>query len=311
MTSQRVASADIGSNTILLLIAEREPDGGWRRVADLMEITRISEGLDASGTLKELPIARTQEALERFVRRAQSEFGVSDIVLAGTAPFRRATNGREVAERLGKSVDAEVVILSGDEEADLVRLASRRAFPQLFPMLLVDIGGASTEVVFDGDNGSEFVSFDIGSVRLFERVTSMRAGGEDDDISAQSEAEKVARENLAALENWNVKQDVIVGIAGTVTALTMFSLGLEEWNHQAVHGAQLSLDDVRKVARELFEMTLEERKQHPSVEPKRADVLPFGAVLLYILMDILDVAEVVVSDHGLRWGFLIQQKARS
>jgi exopolyphosphatase/guanosine-5'-triphosphate,3'-diphosphate pyrophosphatase len=310
MTVQRVASADIGSNTILLLIAEREPDGGWRRVADLMEITRISEGLDASGVLKEEPIARTQRALERFADQARREFGVEKIVLAGTAPFRRATNGREVAKRLGDSVDAEVVVVTGDEEADLVRLASRRAFPQLFPMLLVDIGGASTEVVFDGRDGSEFVSFDIGSVRLFERVSSDGTG----DVAAsslQSEAEKVAHEALAGLADWNVKQDVIVGIAGTVTALAMYALSLEEWDHDAVHGATLSRRDVRNVANELFAMTLEERKQHPSLEPKRADVLPYGAVLLYTLMDMLSVEGLVVSDHGLRWGFLMQQTERT
>jgi len=299
----RVASFDIGSNTVIMLIAERGAEG-WHVVTDEAEITRVSEGLDKHGSLFREGLERTAEALIRFDELAQ-DFAVHHRIATGTAPFRRASNGTEAAVELSLLIGTPIDVVSGEHEAELSLLATRGSFPELSRAQIVDIGGASTELIDAFPDGSHaVVSLDVGAVRLTERCVTA------DPISA---AERAALQTAIdeALSRASVRKFVpaplLVGVAGTVTTLAALSLEMDEYEAERVHGHLLSRAEVGRIENALFALSLSQRKSLPGMPAKRADVLPAGAMLLRSVMDHLGATEVRVSDRGIRWGRLFER----
>lgn len=300
----RVASLDIGSNTALMLVADLR-DGQWQRVEDHAEICRVSEGLDASGVLAEAPVARTRAVIEGYAERARI-LGVDRIVATGTAPFRRAANGAEVAASLSASLGATINVVSGEREAELALLATRDAFREHPALTVVDIGGASTEIIAARADGTrDLVSIDLGSVRLTERcVTHHPYTRADRETLRGAIGEALGGPAVRALLAGEPRP--LVGIAGTVTTLCTASLELETWDADRVHGHALPLAEIDRLAVALSHLSVAQRAALPGIAAKRADVLPAGAMLLSAIAVAADVSEVLVSDRGVRWGRLVE-----
>lgn len=302
---QRVASIDVGSNSVLMLLAERtktEQGWAWERLEDYAEVTRISEGLDASGVLAEHAVERTRAQLQTYVERAREQ-NVDQIVATGTAPFRRARNGAEVARALGDSLGISLDVVSGEREAELSQIATRAAFPALGAMTILDIGGASTEVIaLDGEGNASMVSLDVGAVRLGERFACARAL----DTERESAMKTAIAEAIAPAAPLLLPGRALVGIAGTVTTLATAAMQLREWDAEKVHGYALSAAAVCRLRDTLGRMSTQARAAMPGVPAKRADVLPAGAALLAALMEAAEATEVIVSDRGVRWGRLAE-----
>ncbi len=300
--TQRIASVDIGSNSVIMLVAEPDGKGGWSRLVDRVAVTRISEGLDGSGLLAPESVARTRAKLEEYAAEAR-DLDVSAAMITGTAPFRRSSNGAEVAVALGTVFGAPVTVVTGEEEAALSLLATQRSFPGLKSILVVDVGGASTELIFADSEGSEMVSMDIGSVRLTERCVPSHPFTEDsaDKLAATIDAE-LARPEVAAI--FERGAEAVVGIAGTVTTLVTVALGMDDYDDQIVHGYRLDSLSVHEIYETLAAEPVEVRSLRPGLPAKRADVLPAGALLLSKILEKASASEVVVSDRGTRWGRL-------
>lgn len=306
--SPRVASFDIGSNTVLMLVADLA-GGQWLRVEDHMAITRIAEGLDQSGLLRDEAIERTEAALRPMVARL-AELDVTHVLVTGTAPFRRARNGAMAAARISDLIGHRMWVVSGEQEADLVLAATVAAFPAFREFVVVDIGGASTEIV-SVRGQTQRVSLDIGTVRLTERHS---VNGEYEAASIAALRDDIGRA-LAAPEVAELLADAVglplVGVAGTVTTLACVHLQLAEWDDNVVHGSVLPGESLRRLARELPALTVAERMALPGMPPKRADVIAAGACLLSGLADALHADGVVVSDRGIRWGRLAWEWQRA
>ena len=304
---RRVAAIDIGSNTALLLIAD-DIAGVWTPVFERAEICRVSEGLDQRGVLAEEPVARTRAVVERFGREAR-QHGVDGVVAVGTAPFRRASNGPQVAASLSAALGTEIEIVSGEREAALSLRATRAAFGSDDDLLVVDIGGASTELIAaNADGTSRAVSLDIGAVRLTERCVHAHPFLPDDADALHA----VIADALAAPEVLAIVQGkprTLVGIAGTVTSLCTASLELDAWDADAVHGHRLPVSEIHRLSVALRHLSLTQRAALPGVPAKRADVLPAGAMLLGAIAAAANAREVVVSDRGVRWGLLAELAA--
>lgn len=297
----RVASLDVGSNSVLMLVAKRNPDGSWTREEDHAEVTRISQGLDQSGILNDEAIARTLAVLRRFVFRAR-ELNVDRIVATGTAPFRRSSNGEAVARKISEDLGVELEIVSGDEEANLTLEATLASFPEVQSNWLVDIGGASTEVILCEGQWREGVSLDLGVVRLTERhvhahpldAAMMEALRADVRLALQGVPKR--RTGLP-----------LIGVAGTVTTLAAIDQKMAVWDSDRIQGYRMEPSRILELATTLSALSLEERAKLPGLDPRRADVAPAGAWLLHELCQALEVSELIVSDRGLRWGRLFQE----
>jgi exopolyphosphatase/guanosine-5'-triphosphate,3'-diphosphate pyrophosphatase len=296
----RFATIDVGTNSVLLLVAERGASGRFSAVEERAEITRLGRGVDHTRRLAPEAIAATLEVVETFVRSAR-ELTAEAIVITATSAARDAVNGADFLAEAKRRTGLGIEIISGEEEARLSFASAFADFGGERPLAVVDIGGGSTEVILgDLDGHITFRhSFDIGSVRLTERHVR-------GDPPSPAELDAVARaveHELGALPRPPAGARLI-GIAGTVTTLFSVARRMDPYDASLVQGATLTRTEVARVIEELSRVPLAARRALPGLQPKRADVIIAGGLVLGGILDALGLGEVTVSDRGLRWGLL-------
>jgi exopolyphosphatase/guanosine-5'-triphosphate,3'-diphosphate pyrophosphatase len=300
----RVAAIDIGTNTALLTIAD--VDGGRAvPVEERSEIVRLGEGLDKSGRLATAAIERTVAVLREYAERIERH-GCDRVVAVATEAVRKAVNQdafvQEADAILGRFA-TRLEVIDGEREARLSWRAVAESFPELVgARTVLDIGGGSTELLVGAQQVEQVVSLPIGSVRLTERLI----GG---DPPTEEERRRVVATVDEALAEAPAPRGALVGIAGTVTTLAAMAQALEVYDGAKVHGTRLSRGKVEELAEKLGRTAVAERRKMAGLEPKRADVIYAGAVILARVMDRAGVEECLVSDRGIRWG-LVWEVAR-
>lgn len=303
MSPRRSAFLDIGTNTALCLIAEIRDTGRFRVLEDLAEITRLGEGVDRTRRIGAAGEERTLAALRGYRARCAS-LGVEDFVAVGTSALRDAENSAAVRERFHHELGFEVRVISGAEEAAYSFLAAQRGLSLADrPLLVVDIGGGSTELIAGDREGiSSCLSLDLGSVRLTERylLSDPVKPGEVARMNAAIDAKLGRLQDLAR----PVQARALVGIAATVTTLTAMEKKLARYVPAEVHGATLPLAAVRRQIAVLERASIANRRAIAGLDPRRADVIFAGACLLERIMIRAGAECVIVSDQGVRFGLL-------
>lgn len=298
----RFATIDVGTNSVLLLVAERTPEGRFEAVLERAEITRLGRGVDATRRLSPEGMEATLAVLESFAREAR-ELGAQDIAVSATSAARDAQNGAEFLAAAKARAGVTVEIISGQLEAQLSFAAVHADFASdaAGPLLVLDIGGGSTEFIYGNPAGHvDFRhSFDVGAVRLTERFVR------SDPMSAEDHSRLVAhlRETFRPLPP-PPPGAVLVGVAGTVTTLYAVQYAIDPYDAEEVHGGTLTVSELEALANRLCVMPLEQRRALPGLQPKRADVISAGALILLESVKALGLDACRVSDRGLRWGLL-------
>jgi exopolyphosphatase/guanosine-5'-triphosphate,3'-diphosphate pyrophosphatase len=274
-----VAAVDCGTNSLRLLIADLGPDGGLVERERITEIVRLGQGVDATGEFHPDALRRTFAVVEAYAERiAAAGVPVDRIHFVATSAARDARNRDEfftgVLDRLGVLPD----VISGDREARLSftgALSGVRVTEE--PVLVMDIGGGSTELIVGSAVGTltSAVSLDIGSVRMTERF--LGAGPPEPEAVAAASAyidDLLDRSGVHfdSIQTW-------IGVAGTATTLAGVHLGLPQYDRARVHGLLLTSDQVAGWARRLQSMTVEQIRALPSMHPARADVVTGGALI--------------------------------
>jgi exopolyphosphatase / guanosine-5'-triphosphate,3'-diphosphate pyrophosphatase len=261
----RVAALDLGTNTTRLLVAD-VADGRVKEVQRRLAITRLGEGVDRRRRLLPVPIARVRNTLVDY-RRAAEELGAERSLLVATSAVRDAENGEAFLGEIEWSYGFVTRLLSGDDEARLVRRGVGTG-RELGPRdLIVDVGGGSTELISDGWHGS----LDVGSVRMTERF--LRS-----DPPTPEELDACATAVRIVLPELDVR--AAVGVAGTVTTLAALDLGLEEYDAERVHGHRIPARSVERQVDRLAALPVAGRRLVPGLEPERAPVIVAGAVIV-------------------------------
>ena len=302
--TKRFAAIDIGTNTILLLIAELETDGSFQVLDDRAEITRLGAGVDRARQIGPEGERRSLEVLKSYLETCRS-LGVDEIAAVGTSALRDARNTGVFKTRLKRELGLDLRVLSGEEEASYSYLAVQSGLALgEEEVLVVDVGGGSTELIW-GKGGAlhRSISLDLGSVRLTERFLLSDPVREEECARLTT---AIDRELQPLLVDWGVGGGfhAIVGIAGTFTTLAAIAKGLRRYSHSEVHGSCLSRAEVARQVRLFKGKTLAERKEIPGLEAKRADVILAGALLIERVMALFRVDQVTVSDQGIRYGLL-------
>ncbi|MCS7234794.1 MAG: hypothetical protein RMM30_02285 [Armatimonadota bacterium] len=294
----RRAAIDVGTHSVRLLVAD--VDGGTvRPVLRRLEVTRLGESVDRTRVLLPQAIGRTVRAVREFWRAAQ-EAGAGDVVVVGTSAVREAQNRSTLLRDL---LPLRLRVLTGQEEAELAYLGVRAGLPGLDdPVLVVDVGGGSTELVRGRKDRVEHkVSLPVGSVRLSERYLHTDPPVEVEVQAARREVAEWVRPHREALRG----VQTAVGVGGTATSLAAVDLSLEPYDPDRVHGHRLSAERVRALAWGLCRMPVGLRRTVPGLLPERADVICGGALVLHTAVALLQLRELVVSESDLLWGVVL------
>ena len=302
----RVAAVDCGTNSIRLLVAERGADGGLVDLDRRLEIVRLGQGVDATGEFHADALRRTFEAVERYAEiLADAQVPVERIHFIATSAARDAGNRDEffagVQQRLGVLPD----VISGDTEARLsFSGALSRIRPQAEPVLVMDIGGGSTELIVGSASGrvQSAVSLDIGSVRLTERFLP----SSPPEPAALDEATRFvdAKLDQSGLELSRVR--CWVGVAGTVTTIAAVQLGLQTYDRARVHGSLIERDALQELLRRLSGMQVADIRALPSMHPQRADVITAGMLIAARVARLVSAPELVVSESDILDGIALE-----
>lgn len=313
-TPMRLATIDLGSNTVRLLVADLEPGArGWQVIEADQRVTRLGEGLARSGRLGAVPAERTTAAVAEYVARAR-RVGAERVAIVATSAVREAANREAFVAALERATGARVDVVSGEEEAALTLAGVLGGLdhdpPPGATTLVFDIGGGSTEYVLARDRVAvASVSLRLGVVDLAERYPFPGPVDRPRYEALHAEiAGRLAAEVPEAIRAPRI--DRLVGTAGTATTLAALDLGLAAYDPARVQGHTLGRPAVEGLLARLGALTVEARAALPCLEPGRADLIVAGTAIVLATMDLTGAGAMVVSDWGLREGILVRLGAR-
>jgi exopolyphosphatase / guanosine-5'-triphosphate,3'-diphosphate pyrophosphatase len=287
-----LAAIDIGTNSVRLLVT----DSAGNELERLMRMTRLGQGVDVTGELAPEAIARTVAVLAEY-REPLRTHGVTHVRAVATSAARDARNGADFFDAAERALGVRPELLSGDAEAHWSFYGATLGLSRTDgPFLVIDLGGGSTEFVLGTERPEAAISLQMGCVRMSERhmqsdppTTAQLAACEDD----------VRRELGRVGEVIDVsKARTVIGLAGTVTALSALQLGLTRYDATRTHHSRLSAVQVATLGARLARANVAERRALLA-EPARAEVIVGGAVVLATTMSELGLQELLVSEHDI------------
>jgi exopolyphosphatase/guanosine-5'-triphosphate,3'-diphosphate pyrophosphatase len=300
------AAIDVGTNSVLALVAELDEQAGRRQLRVRWEeevLTRLGEGVAETGSLAPQAVRRTAEAVASLAGHCR-KLGAEDIVIAATSAARDAGNFEVFRQAVYERTGLPVRVLSGQEEAYAAFRGARAGHPEVDgSCLVIDVGGGSTELVYGHDEPRSWTSLNIGSVRLKEQWLR------HDPFTAEEWTQlchRIQQALLSALWEMPRPVEVAIGVGGTVTTLAMLEAGLPRYEAQQIHGMPLAARSIEAWASKLAQMTYKERTGLPGVAPLRGDVLPVGAQILAETLRAFGLQSLLVSTFGIRHGLLLE-----
>lgn len=277
----KVGVVDIGTNSMRMLITDGVSDEGrW------VEVTGLGRGVDASGRLSDEAIDATIEVLSEF-GRIMDEGSVQKRRAIATSASRDATNRDEFFDRVRGVLGVTPELISGEEEGGLAFLGATSDLEFTSPAVVSDIGGGSTEFVSEGMARS----IDIGSVRLTDRTLRNRPPTEGE----MSRSRALLAELFAEIERTDWR--TLIGVGGTWTSLAAMIHEVVPYEHDEIHGSEVTAAEVSDLVSRLAELTVEETAALPGLHPKRAPVILAGAMVASAVMETVGLETTIVSER--------------
>ena len=298
-----VAAVDVGTNSVRLLVARREPGGRLEPVERLMTITRLGSGVDATGQLDDAALQRTLDCIAGYARRWH-ELGATRVQISATSAVRDASDRDRFFDGAEKVAGVRPRVLSGEQEARTSFLGATSAVDGRPPYLVVDIGGGSTEFILGSDGPEAMTSRQLGCVRLTERCLLT-----DPPTPAEVAAaiDVIDTELLAVREIMDpATATTLIGVAGTVTTVAALHLGLAEYEPEAIHGTRVPLAAVHGITQRLIGLPATERAKLGPMAAGREDVIVGGCLVLLQTMETFGFAEVLTSESDILDGLAME-----
>ena len=307
METIRRAVIDVGTNSIKLLVAD--VDGHQvRPVWEGSKQTRLGQGLYRTQRLHPAAVAQTASVVAEFAAAAREQEARSIRVIA-TSAARDAVNGGELTAAIQQAAGLPVEIISGEREADLAfQGVTTDPALALAPLLLLDVGGGSTEFILGKGEHKHFrASFPLGSVRLIETIPHGDPPKPEEfaacrkSVSDFLQQEVEPRLRPAMLREAAQGALRLVGTGGTATILARMETQMEGYDRERMEATRLSRIRLQWHAEHLWSLSLERRQQVVGLPKNRADVILAGVVIYEAVMSRLDFAELRISTRGLRF----------
>ncbi len=298
----RIAVVDIGSNSTRLLIADVD-HGGVTEIERRTTVTRLAQGVDASGALADAAIARVERTLAEY-RTAIDAHGAPPAVGVLTSAVRDAANGAAFVQRVRAGYGIEARVIAGEEEARLTYLGATSDRPGgAHAVAVVDVGGGSTELIA----GAGFrTSMQIGVVRFSERYLSSDPPAPEQLQLLTDGVREALRAGLAP----DLGVDTLVAVAGTATTAAAIAHDIEPYDPARVHGARVTVGALEEMLARLAALTEDERRSVRGLHPDRAPTVVAGVVILLEVTRALGLDEIEVSEHDILRGVALDEAAR-
>ena len=295
----KVAAIDCGSNSTRLLIAEVRA-GELFPLFKTHKVTKTSEGLESSNEISKDAKNRLIKILREYLKRINTE-NVDQIFITGTAVFRDANNSDEVIEEIRKKLDLEIQVISGQEEGYLTSLGVLSSNTINNDFFIVDIGGRSTELIYDSENRTNVHSLDLGVVSLTERISNVNPMSEAD----RNEGDNLIQQSLdLEIDTKNIS---MIGVSGTFTSIASIYLGQKIYNEEEIHLTTVNNSWIQNLSSELNQMTEAQIiSSYPSLDPKRAKTLSTGVLIVCNIMKKFKFQELKVSKSDILEGLILK-----
>lgn len=299
-----VGAIDIGTNSVRLIIAEKK-NSKWRDLVRTVEVTRLGEGVDKTHTITREAMERTLAVLSQY-KEMMERYGAERQKVVSTSAMRDAKNSTEfialVRERLGLDIE----VISGEEEGRLTfsgAVCQDSLAPKGAIVLVVDVGGGSTEYIYGKDNEVFGVtSLNIGSVRLTEQFLKHDPPLKEELDNARDAILGASRPVFKALAEAN--PEVMIAVAGTATQLAAVLYEVEPYDPEKIHGSKVTFIQLESLINRIAAMPNEKRKTLKGMHPKRADVLIGGSLILEETLKSLHLSEMIISEKDILDGLI-------
>lgn len=301
---KKIASIDIGTNTIRMAVWEKDTVGNFREIHSNRAIVRLGEGMSSGKRLLDHRMKKAVDVLSEFKRECE-EIGDVKICAVATSAVREAENKTEFVDKVRSETQIEIEVISWEEEA---RLTLEGIFWRLpagdSTTLSFDIGGGSTEFILsEGNELIQTFGSKLGVVKLTERFLTQHPidAGEYDLLVSflREEIEKISE----SFSKPRISR--IIGTAGTVTTLAAIKNNVVPYNPEKIHGTNLKLDEIKEIQETLKKMNLEERLKLPALERGREDLIIAGTAIAIQTMEVFEIEDLTVCEYGLREGTVL------
>ena len=301
-----VAVVDIGTNTVLLLVARVLNTGEIQPLVYEQRVPRLGRGVDSRGTLDPAAMERVITVLKEY-RDLMAPFAPDATAICGTSAVRDAANSAEFGERIEKETGFKLEVLGGREEALWTYRGGVSGVPGPERYTVIDVGGGSTEIITGNRvDVEDRISLDIGSVRLTERCLH-----HDPPTDGELEiAIELTENEIARASRFPFALSTLVGVAGTATSLAVLAQGLKTFDVASVINYRLTRDMVESLFRMLREMPSSSIRALSGAMEGRSDVITAGTLIVREIMAHFKFDSMIVSERGVRYGIAIREAER-
>ena len=296
----KLASIDLGSNSTRLLIAEVD-DQGFNVLIRKHVVTKMSENTEQTGVISTEAFKRVNSTLRDFKKLLIAN-DVDDVFVVGTAALRDAKNSEEIIENIRNKYDFEVKVLSGHEEGITTSVGVLHFMQNTENFLIIDIGGRSTEFIYEFENKIVSKSLNLGVVTLSEKYFSNLPIGQE----LINEAKLKIETELSQLDI-NDKKNVI-GVSGTALSLASIFLDQGNFNEEELHEIKIDIDNVKEINKRILKMTEAEIiTKFRGIDPKRASTITSGIFLLEIILSYYSNTPIIISKNDILEGLILKK----
>ena len=304
------ASIDLGTNSCLLLLCDRDADGRLREVHEESHIVRLGEGVGETGSLSDAAIRRTLDALDHHLHCIPRAKTCGICVAAATSAVRDAANGSEFLQVVSDRLGGTPCLFDGEEEALTTFLGATSELRPDQLAVTVDVGGGSTEIAAGthGPDGCRLTtSLDLGCVRGGEKFGLLDVATPDAVEALRCEVRKTVEPLRSKLEDLSRGRSVhALASAGTATTLAAYRLQMPTYDRERIHGYRSNLAELESTIADLAFLTADKRAKLPGIRPGRAAVFPAGLIILRETLGALGMDAFTVTTRALRYGMVLR-----
>lgn len=302
---KKIAIIDLGSNSVRMLIMKVYENGAYKVIDYVKEMVRLSEDMGDEMILKPIAIKRTIDALIYF-RKIIKDYKIDKVISIATAAVRNSNNQQIFLERVKKETGLDMKVISGEDEAYYDYLGVINTI-QIEDCVIVDIGGASTEIILVRNRKiKELTSLPYGAVLLTDRFLKNNTDSLE-NINDLEEFISEKLENITWLKDIKDIKDIpIIGLGGSIRTLAKIHKKNIACPIGILHNYQITHKEVLEIYENVTNVNLDERKKIPGIKKERADIIVGGLAPIKVLMDYLNGEKLIVSGNGLREGLFFE-----